>query len=147
MAWQRVKVEIPRDYTPTEREDFGVLVADYIRDRTAKGRGVLNGVPYKFKGYSPGYVASLDFKIAGKSKSKPDLVLSGDMLTDLDVQRTKPGEVIVGFENGSESNDKAEGNILGSYGRSPDTGPRRSFLELTGKEIGALVRAFERERG
>jgi hypothetical protein len=132
MAWQRLKVEVPKEYSPTEREDFGVLVADYIRERTAKGVGVRDGATYKF---------------AGKSKGKVDLVLSGDMLAELDVLRTKPGEVVVGFENGTEANDKAEGNILGSYGGDPNPKRARNFLGLTSREVEALVRKFERERG
>jgi hypothetical protein len=147
MAWQRLKLEIPEEYTPSEREDFGVLVADYIRERTAKGVGVRDGSTYKFPGYSPSYVKSLDFKIAGKSKGQVNLELSGDMLAELDVLRTKPGEVVVGFEKGTEANDKAEGNILGSYGGDPNPKRARNFLGLTARELEALVRKFERERG
>lgn len=147
MAWQRLKLEIPDDYTPTERRDFGVLVADYIRERTAKGVGVRDGATYKFPGYSPSYVKSLDFKIAGKSKGQVNLELSGDMLAELDVLSARPGEVVVGFERGSLENDKAEGNILGSYGGDPNPKRARNFLGLTERELAALVKKFERERG
>lgn len=147
MTWQRLKVSIPDDYTPQEREDFGVLIADFIRERTAEGIGVRNGRNYKFPPYSAAYVSSLAFKTAGKSKSQVNLRLSEDMLTDLGVISTKPGEVIIGFERGSDSNEKAEGNILGSYGRDPNPRRARNFLGVTKSELAALVKKFERERG
>ena len=146
MAWQRLKLEIPDDYSPQEREDFGVLVADFIRERSSDGIGVRNGRNYRFPSYSESYVKSLAFRQAGKSKGRVNLRLSEDMLTDLDVLSTKPGEVTVGFENGTESNEKAEGNILGSYGADPSPRKARNFLGLTSRELQALVKKFERER-
>ncbi len=75
-------------------------------------------------------MASLDFKNSGKSKHV-DLQLSGDMLAALSLLSHKSGEITIGFENGTLENDKAEGNILGTYGqKSPIPGKKRDFLGI-----------------
>lgn len=78
-----------------------------------------------------------------KGQKNVDLTLSGEMLDGLQVLSHKKGSVLIGFENGTEENDKAEGNITGSYGRSPNPRKARNFLGLTASEIKSIVRDYK----
>lgn len=138
--WQRVKIEIPEDYGPQERRAIATEIVDFIRTRTQKKRVDKNNHP--FAKYSPDYVKSLDFKIAGKSKGKIDLTLSGDMLGALDVIATAKGQVTVGFENGSQENARADGNIRGTYGKKPGTGPSRDFLGIAQEDLERILKRY-----
>lgn len=143
MAQQKVTIEIPEDLTPREREDLAFAILDHIRERTADGVGLnSSGTRLKdFPKYSESYKKSLDFKIAGKG-STVNLKLSGDMLDAMDLLRHKKGEITIGFERGTDENGKAEGNILGSYGGSPNSAKARNFLGVTRKELKAIVGDF-----
>lgn len=137
---QKFILKVPDYYGPSERKAIGVDVVTKIRERTEE-RGV-DKSGRTFAKYSDGYKKSLDFKIAGKS-SKVDLTLSGDMLGALKVLDTSSnGTIVIGFERGSEENARAEGNILGSYGKTPGTGPRRDFLGLPGREIQEILKYY-----
>jgi hypothetical protein len=91
-----------------------------------------------FKPYSKSYKESLDFKIGGKS-SKPNLTLSGDMLDSIELISQRSGNLLIGFENGTEENAKAEGNIKGTYGQKKPTGKARDFLGITQKDLNAIL--------
>lgn len=142
--WRRVRLKIPDDYTPKEREDLAFEVLEFIRNRTDKGKDKKNR---NFKKYSEDYKNSLDFSIAGKSKGKVDLKLSGDMLDAMDLLSHKKGSILVGFENGSENNAKADGNITGSYGQpSGNSKHARDFLGITKKDLKKVIKDFEDDR-
>lgn len=130
--WQRFTVELPKGYTPAEREVIAEEIIDYIRERTQKG---LNKTNRDMPGYSPEYVKSLDFKIAGKSKDDVNLTLSGDMLGALTLLSDANGKLLIGFENGTAENAKADGNIRGTYGKPKPVGPRRDFLGITKADL------------
>lgn len=137
MAWQRISIEIPRELKPDKRLELADLVIEHIVKRTESGVDK-NGK--KFPGYSKEYVDSLDFKIAGKSKNRVDLKLSGDMLAAIKLINHAPGKITVGFDNGTEENAKAEGNILGTYGRpSPIRGKKRDFLGIEKTKLRELL--------
>lgn len=119
------------------------LVIEHIVDRTQRG---LDKEGSKFPKYSKSYIKSLDFKNAGKSASRVDLQLSGDMLAAIKLLRQKKGEIVVGFERGTLENDKAEGNILGSYGGNPNPSKARDFLGIEDKKLRELVR-YVKENG
>jgi hypothetical protein len=143
MAWQKAKIKIPDDLLPKEREELAFAILEHIRERTKAGTGIReNGRTYNFPGYSKSYQNSLDFKIAGKS-SDVDLTLSGDMLDAMDLLSHKKGEILIGFENGSEDNGKAEGNQLGSYGGSPNARKARRFLGVNKSELAEILRGFK----
>lgn len=124
---------LPSDYSISELRAIGQDFIDHIIKRTQAGKGV-NG--NKWKGsqankYSDSYKKSLDFKIAGKSKTGPvNLELSGDMLSMLEVLEVKKGKVVIGYEAGADVNGKVEGNRIGSYGRDPNPKKARDFLEI-----------------
>ena len=88
----------------------------------------------KFANYKPSYAA---FK--GVGVGDVDLVFSGDMLSDLKLLSHRNGELTIGFENGSKSNGKAEGNIKGTYGQPRPVQQPRDFLGITDIEVESLL--------
>lgn len=136
--WQRVKIEIPPVYGPTERRAIAQDIVDFIVERSKDGRDKNNR---PFAGYSKEYQESLDFKIAGKSKSV-DLTLSGDMLGALDLLAHRKGEVVVGYQKGTDENGRADGNIRGTYGNSRPVGPARDFLGITKKDLKTILAKY-----
>lgn len=139
--WQRFEIPIPdgMDLDDSEKELLGQIYIDYIRERAKDGMG--RGRK-DFVGYSEEYIKSLNFKIAGKSKNDVNMTLSGDMLGALEVLEIKRNKIIVGFENGSEENAIADGNIRGTYGDSkPHKSRARDFLTATQDELEKYVYA------
>ena len=109
------------------------MIVDYIRERTKEGTGIRsNGRLYDFPDYTPTYR-----KIKGQSKV--DLTLSDDMLSAMRVLSLRGSTAIIGFDNGTEENAKAEGNILGSYGRDPNPRKARSFLGVNKQELADIL--------
>jgi len=141
MAWQKVRIDIPKDYKPAIREAIAQDVIQYIVERTKRGVGK-NDRPWSGKAavYSKSYIKGLDFRNAGKRNSPVDLTLSADMLTDLQLLSHNKGSVLIGYNNGSENNAKAEGNIKGTYGnKKPIPGKSRDFLGITKKSLNKIL--------
>lgn len=136
---QKVTFKIPKDLGDDERAALADDILETIRRRTERG---IDKTGARFPRYSESYVKSLDFKIAGKSKSKIDLTLSGDMLAALEVLDSRPGAITIGFENGSSENARADGNIRGSYGGSPNSSKARDFLGIPPGELARLLRFY-----
>jgi hypothetical protein len=133
MAWQRFKVEIPEGFTPSEREAIAERIIERIRERSAEGTGIRsNGRHFTFPGYSDAYINSDAFKKAGKSPGQVNLKLSGEMLEELSLISNKPTQLLIGFQNGTESNAKAEGNAK-----------KRNFLGLNKSELAEILSEFE----
>lgn len=143
MTWQKVKLQIPEDLDKSEREEVAQAFVDQMVENASNGVGVKsNGDSFsrkKFPGYSKKYEEL-------KGSSQVDLTLSGEMLSALKVISTKKGAVIIGFDNGSEANAKAEGNITGSYGKSPNPKKARNFLGLIPKEIRDIVNSIKSDK-
>jgi len=139
MAWQKFKVEIPPDVklTPAQRTDLADLIIEHIYDRTNRG---LDKSGRKFPGYSKEYIDSLDFKVSGKGKNKVDLQLSGDMLAAIKLISQKKDQIIIGFDNDTPENARAEGNIKGTYGQAaPIPGKKRDFLGIESRKLKELL--------
>ncbi len=132
MAWQKFNQKISKKYKPAERKAIAQDVIDFIVKRSRKKGKDKNNRP--FKKYSKGYKNSLNFKIAGKT-SKVNLSLSGDMLDSVELLAQRSGNLMMGFENGTEENDKAEGNIKGTYGQKKPTGKARDFLGISRRDM------------
>lgn len=129
---QKVAIQIPPEYTEREKIAIAQDIIDFIVKRTEEGKNKDNR---NFPKYSAEYVKSLDFKNAGKSKGNVNLKLSGDMLAALKVLEVKRSKVIIGFDNGTPENGKADGNIRGTYGNASSTGKKRDFLGITMKDL------------
>src|SRR5689334_18399124 len=111
---QKFSIEIPRNLDESDRAQLADDIIEFIVARTEKGRDVDGD---SFPPYSEAYIKSLAFKIGGKSARKVNLTLSGDMLAAIEVLESKRGKLTIGFRNGSPENDRADGNIRGTYGR------------------------------
>lgn len=65
------------------------------------------------------------------------------MLADMQLLNHRAGEIVIGYENGSESNAKAEGNIRGTYGQKvPQKDKARDFLGIQDKELSKLLMEY-----
>jgi hypothetical protein len=63
------------------------------------------------------------------------------MLADIEVLSIKGDRLLIGFERGSLSNDKADGHITGWQGRSKT---KREFLGFEGSEKGEMKRIIKK---
>jgi len=140
--WQRFTVDVPRNLSASEREAIADEVIDFIRERTKDGKSWRNR---EFAGYSDAYAKSLNFKIAGKSKGDVNLTQSGDTLGALTLLDHKTGQLVIGFEKGSQENAIADGNIRGTYGKATQTGPKRDFLGITKTDLSRILDRFTPE--
>jgi hypothetical protein len=137
--WQRLRIDLPEAYTPIERVAIAQEIIDAITERTLAGK---NKKGATFPGYTKEYVNSPAFKAAGKGKNV-NLRLSGDMLASLKILNESKGSVLIGFENGTEENAKADGNIRGTYGSaSPKSGKARDFLGIKPEEKKRILERF-----
>lgn len=132
---QKIDIPISDKYTPAERRAIAEDVIDFIVNRSKSGLDKNNNA---FVGYSASYKDSLEFRIGGKS-SNVDLTLSGDMLDSIELLRDRKGAITVGFSRGQE-NDKAEGNIIGSYGRSANPSKARDFLGIHPSDLTRILK-------
>lgn len=125
------RIEVKKSLSAAQRREVAQDIIDYIRDRTAQGKGK-SGRPWggKASQYSKSY-----------GKNPPvDLVLSGDMLNSLQLLANKPGEITIGVPLGDKDWGKAKGNILGTYGKkSPIPGKARRFLDISRNEVKAVM--------
>ena len=130
---QAVWLDIPEGLDELQATELGDAYIEYIYQRTTKDNVDKSGKP--FPGYTDEYKASLDFKNMGKS-SNVNLELSGDMLAELKILQIKGNRIRIGYENGTDENAKADGNIRGTYGKKePDPSKARDFLGFEGKEL------------
>lgn len=152
MTWKKTQIaktpvlnlEIPDDLRPRQREVVAREIIDFIAKRSEKG---LNVKGEKWSGnrgvYSDSYAKSLDFKIAGKRKNKVDLTLSSEMLNDIELIKSSKGNLKIGFSRSNNSRKKAEGNILGTYGKeSPIRGKSRPFLGISKEDLIKIVSPY-----
>lgn len=137
MAWMRTKVKIETSLKPKERIALSEAIINYIQNRTMDG---LDKNLEKFEKYKASYAA---FK--GVGINDVDLIMSGSMLGDLKLLSHSNGELNIGYEKGSESNGKAEGNIKGTYGQPSPVNKGRDFLGISDEEIDALINNLEIE--
>ena len=136
-------MKISRKLSRNERLVVADEVLKYIKERTKRGHGK-NDRPWKgarANEYSKGYKDSLAF-MQKLSKGKVNLELSGDMLTALETKQ-RNGEIKVHIPFSEEEWGPAKGNILGSYGRKPDSSKARNFLELGRKDQEEIMRRFK----
>lgn len=129
------------------KQGVGQAIIDRIRDRTNRS---LDRQGNRFKNYSKQYAQALEFKAGGKSISKPNLRLTGDMLGFMDITTSSRNTITIGWDDVDEQL-KAHGHILGS---SPGPRVRRDFLGLPEKDYEEIADRFvladlepEREAG
>ncbi len=135
----QLRLKIPADFDPNQRADVAQRVMEFIRDRSKKGYNV-NGRDWSGDAgkYTPEYA-----KKKGVSEGGPvDLSLSHDMLDGIQYfpSLSPTGQITVGYKKGTKIERKAEGNILGTYGK-PDPNPKkaRPFLDILQKDLKKIV--------
>lgn len=132
-------VEIPKGYSPDVREAIASEIISFVRQRTLKGQDFEGA---KFPGYSKAYSNSVNFRAAGKAKGKVNLMLSGDMLANIEAVKIKPTELIIGYADNSDQAGKAEGNQIGSYGKEPNSKRARRFLGLAQDDLLKILKKY-----
>lgn len=136
---QKFEVDVDVSYTDAERRELAREIIDFIVSRTRDKN--LDKDNRSFPGYSKDYINSLEFKLAGKSRSDIDLTLSGDMLDSIKLLSSRAGKLVIGFDRGTE-NDKAEGNRIGSYGKSFGNPTKaRDFLGIHPEDLSKILEA------
>lgn len=131
--WQRTRLEVPKSLTPREREMVAFEVIEFITERSKLGKDQ-NGK--NFPRYTKEYA-----KAKGTSRSNVDLTLRDEMLRAIDLLNHKSGSILIGFENGTKENAKADGNIRGTYGKpSPIPGKARPFLGISQRQLTRIIR-------
>ena len=130
--WQKFVVILPKTIRGSEEKlALGEDIIKYIRDRT---RGAKDNSGKNFPKYSKSYLNSFAYKVSHKT-GRVNLTQTGDMLQDIEVLSVARDKLTIGFQNGTESNDKADGHITGWQGRSE---VKRPFLGFEGSEKRAL---------
>jgi hypothetical protein len=112
------------------RETFFQLALERLLERTASGRDIENKI---FPAYSEQYKNSLAFAAFGKGNT-PNLELTGDMLTSIQIIDQTPTKMVVGVS--SDQAPKAYNHMVG------DTVPKRAFLGWTDEELEDIAMEF-----
>jgi len=140
MAWQRIRIDLPSKFSKDDRVAIASEIIDHIKDRTQNaGKGFYQetGRERKFPPYSKAYAKA-------KGSNKVDLTASGFMLESMKRISDKPDSILIGFENGTFDNDKAEWNATGDYGDGPEAGRARPFLGILKKDLDEIVKKYEK---
>lgn len=126
-ARQTKVINIPRGYSPNQREQIGNDIVSRIKERTSLGLDVNNRL---FAGYSENYEKS----------GRVNLRLSGEMLSGLDVVSHGPGFIRIGFTS-SDANDKAA-YIQAPRGVKSGKQPVREFVGISQADLNRILRRY-----
>lgn len=121
-----------------QQNQIADAIVTHIVGRTMAG---LDKEDKKFARYTKKYA---DEK--GVSTSEVDLLLSGDMLSELKPLRITSNGVEIGYKGSKELVGKVEGNILGTYGQpDPIPGKARDFLGINDSDVDVIISAYQDE--
>lgn len=138
MTWVREKIKIPTSIKPKDRVKISEVLINHIINRSAAGLDKNNK---KFPKYTKEYA-----EIKGVGVTDVDLIMEGELLESIILLNHKAGEITIGFDKSDEElNGKAEGNILGSYGRDPNPKKARDFLGVSSDELEILIDSYKEE--
>lgn len=136
----QLTISVPDSLTASERETAASEIIEFIRARSKEGYNKYNRRwAGKAGEYTKGYAKK-------KGKSSPvDLDLSSEMLESMQYfsSKSKKGEIVIGFKKGTKVERKAEGNIIGSYGRDPNPKKARPFLDILKRDVNLIINALE----
>lgn len=114
-------IKVPKEDREAALADVATYVKEQILSKSADGESSVRGGRWKKK-LTPGY---LERKKEESGVGYADMQLTGDML---DALQTEVVGRKVRIEIAGDEADKAEGNLLGSYGRDPDPSKAREFM-------------------
>ena len=126
----RKRISIPKEFGPNQRQALADKVISFIQERTDSGKDVNNR---SFAKYSADYIASPEFKQAGKSPDHVNLRLSNDMMDSLELLSHGSGYITIGYQADTESNNKAIWN------EASDNGPSRKFVGISDSDLEKLI--------
>lgn len=126
-------IKVPKDSREQALDEVATFVKEQILSNTADGRTSVKGGKWK-RSLSPEYKK---VKAEESSVGYANLELTGEML---DALETYVDGRRVAIEIGGDQEGKAEGNLLGSYGRSPDPSKAREFMpHKRGQELSPSI--------
>lgn len=137
----RFTVNVPIYFNSEQRLEVGRNVIKRVVERTREEYKNKNN--RKFPGYSQTYISSKAFLQGGKSKNEVNLTLTGEMIDDLDIVEHGVGYVDIGYKTSYTGAGKVEGNVIGSYGREPNTKHARDFLGIKKDEAEEFILKVE----
>jgi hypothetical protein len=138
MAKLSIKIPFTQPIKPRERAKIADAILTHIVGRTMAG---LDRDNEKFAKYTKKYAEE-----KGVGIGDVDLLLSGEMLSELKILNIKPGEIEIGYRGSKELIGKVEGNILGTYGQpEPIPGKARDFLGIPKEDVDVIIDSFADE--
>lgn len=121
-----------------QQNQIADAIVTHIVGRTMAG---LDKEDKKFKNYTKKYA-----EIKGVGVSEVDLLLSGEMLSELKPLRVTAEGVEIGYKGSKDLIGKVEGNILGTYGQpEPIPGKARDFLGIDDNAVDVIISAYQDE--
>jgi len=133
----KLSIFIPFPESIRKKKDQNLIadaIVTHIVGRTMAG---LDKKGDEFKKYSSEYA-----KKKGVGVNDVDLLLSGEMLSELKPLKVTADGVEIGYKGSKQLIGKVEGNILGSYGRDPNPKKARDFLGIDDKDVDIITSAY-----
>lgn len=135
MAKLSIKIPFTQPIKPKERVKIADALLTHIVGRTMAGLDRDNN---KFAKYTKKYAEE-----KGVGVSDVDLLLSGEMLSELQVLKVDANGVEIGYKGSKDLIGKVEGNILGTYGQSePIPGKARDFLGILPDDVEVIIDSY-----
>ena len=135
MAKLSIKIPFTQPIKPKERVKIADALLTHIVGRTMAGLDRDNN---KFAKYTKKYAEK-----KGVGVSDVDLLLSGEMLSELQVLKVDANGVEIGYKGSKDLIGKVEGNILGTYGQpEPIPGKARDFLGILPDDVEVIIDSY-----
>jgi hypothetical protein len=135
MAKLSIKIPFTQPIKPKERVKIADALLTHIVGRTMAGLDRDNN---KFAKYTKKYANE-----KGVGVSDVDLLLSGEMLSELQVLKVDANGVEIGYKGSKDLIGKVEGNILGTYGQTePIPGKARDFLGILPDDVEVIIDSY-----
>lgn len=135
----KLVLKVPESFDADQRAEVAEKVMEFIIDRSKKGYNV-NGRDWS--GDAGRYTEQYAKKKGVSADGPVDLSLSHDMLDGMEYfpSLSPTGQIVLGYKKGTKIERKAEGNILGTYGK-PEPNPKkaRPFLDILQKDLKAII--------
>jgi hypothetical protein len=135
MAKLSIKIPFTQPIKPKERVKIADALLTHIVGRTMAGLDKKNK---PFEKYSDKYAEE-----KGVGVSDVDLLLSGEMLSELQVLKVDANGVEIGYKGSKDLIGKVDGNIRGTYGQSePIPGKARDFLGILPDDVEVIIDSY-----
>jgi len=140
----KLRIKVPKELKGIDKVEIGYRIIDFIQERTREGLNVY-GRPWSPKNEKSAGKYTKEYAKEKGYSDPVDLEDTGAMLDAIKYFKGKKGEIIVGYKKGTKQERKAEGNIIGSYGRAPNPRKARPFLDILQKDVNKIVKDYFKE--